>query len=300
MINEIVSVNNKYNDISLYFIDDNISFSKEWVMQFLTSIVDTGLRLNVIVSNFSAKHLDEEIIDLLVKVGIKDFNMGVESGSPEIQRQIKKRINFDKVRETVGIIKSKKSNARLLWMLGFPNETIEQMNMTFNLARELRADSNQFLAVLPYPGTVLFNEAKSQNLLVFDENNLDKFDYRKSDYIKSEEWNYDKLHEMIYDANIEMNFLNNPSLETMEGREYILEGFKNLIKSLPEHIIAHIVIGYIYNQKNNAGEYESHYNTAIELLENKTLYDTFFKYLSWDNPVIKDFNQYLEMKGINI
>lgn len=300
LINEITGVKGRYEGVALHFIDDNMSFSKKWIKEFLTKMIDMGLVLDATASNFSVKDLDEEIIDLLAKTGVKRFGIAVETGSKEIQKQIKKNISFDKVREVVGIMKSKKLHVHICWMVGFPNETIKQINSTFDFARELRAHSNQFLSVLPYPGTKLFEEAKHNDLLVFPEDDLSKFDYRKCDYLKSDEWDYEQLQKMIYDANIEMNFLNNPSLETFEGKEYFLEDLKSLLKRLPEHIIAHIIVGYLYSQKNNFAERERHYNLSIDLFKNKTLYDTFNKYLLWDNPVIKDFNQYLELKGIEI
>jgi radical SAM superfamily enzyme YgiQ (UPF0313 family) len=179
------------------------------------------------------------------------------------------------------------------WMIGFPNETLSQINETLNFARELRADSNAFAIVLPCPGTRLFNEAKAANLLVFSEENLDKFDLQGCDFLKSNEWNYDQLQKMIYDANIEMNFLNNPSIENNANRDDILEYFKRTLLKIPGHIVLHLVIGYIYKQKNCYTEYEKHYNIARELFKDKKLSETFSKYLSWDNPIIKDFNLFV-------
>lgn len=228
------------------------------------------------------------------------ISIAVESGSPEIQKRINKNLDLNKVRETVRIIKSHNLHIHLCWMLGFPNETMSQIKDTFSLARELRADSNQFLAVLPYPGTQLFEEAKSANLLVFQEDDLDKFDNRKCDYLKSDEWDYNKLQEMIYGANIELNFLNNPSLDTRENMDYMLGFLENLLLRLPEHIIARIIIGYVYKQKGDIVRCQEYYDSAVSLFGNKKLRDTFIKYLSWRHPVIDDFNRYVKTKDIRI
>ncbi len=300
IIKEIVELKNRYNNPMLGFIDDNMSFSKKWITQFLTRLIDKGIYLDATASNFSVKHLDEEIIDLLSKAGIKVFGIAVESGSQEIQKRIQKNLDFDKVREVVRIMKSKGLHVHICWMIGFPIETLDQIRQTFNFARELRAHSNQFLTVLPYPGTKLFEEARDNNLLIFSEDDLDKYDNRKCDYIKSNEWNYNQLKEMSYDVNIEINFLNNPSLDTVEGRDNILRHFENLLITIPEHIIIHIVIGYIYKLKNNVVTYEKHYKTAVGLFKDKSLFDAFIKYLSWDHYIIKDFNQYLKGNGIEI
>ncbi|MEK9177725.1 MAG: radical SAM protein, partial [Patescibacteria group bacterium] len=294
LINEILEIKKRYNDIkTLRFIDDNLSFSKDWIKDFLTRIIDMKLPLKLEIQNFSVKHLDEEVLSLLIKAGMTTLTIAVETGSPEMQKRINKNLNFDMVRKLVKMIKSHGFHLHICWMVGFPNETLDQINETFNLARELKANSNQFVTVLPYPGTQLFDEAKRDNLLVFSEDDLDKFDNRRCDYIKSDQWNYNQLQKIIYDANIEINFLNNPSLETATGRDGLLEFFKPLLPALPEHIILHLIIGYIYKQKNCYSEYKKHYNIARELFKDKKLSETFSKYLSWDNPIIKDFNQFL-------
>ena len=186
-----------------------MSFSRPWFVQFLKKLIEINLPIRIDVSNFSVMHLDEELISLMHNAGIKRVSMAVESGSQEIQMRINKIIDFGKLKEIIRIIKSKDMCVHLCWMLGFPGETLGQIKSTISLARELKAHSNQFLTVLPYPGTRMFKEAKDDGLLVFQEDDLDKFDNRSCDYLKSDEWNYAQLQEMIYDSNIEINFLNN-------------------------------------------------------------------------------------------
>lgn len=300
LIDEILQTKNRYSIQSMAFIDDNLSFSKEWIKDFLTRIINMQSPIKLMASNFSVKHLDEEIVDLLSEAGFDEIGIAVESGSGEIQERINKNINFNKVKELVNIMKSRNIYITVCWMIGFPKETIEQINSTFNFARELRAHTNQFLTVLPYPGTELFDEAKSANLLVFQEDDLSKFDNRKCDYLKSNEWSYDRLQEMIYDVNIELNFLNNPLLDTKSGMNTMLKFLENLLLRLPEHIIARIIIGYIYKQKNMKLECEEYYNSAIDLLKEKSLKATFNKYLFWKHSIINDFNQYFSARRLSL
>jgi radical SAM superfamily enzyme YgiQ (UPF0313 family) len=300
MINEIEEQEDRYNNPTICFIDDNMSFSKKWITQFLTQLISKNLSLDASASNFCVKHLDEEVVDLLVKAGVKEFGIAVESGSPQMQKHIRKNVNFDKVREVVKIMKAKNLHVHVCWMLGFPNETLQQINSTIDFARELKAHSNQFMTVLPYPGTKLFEDAKSNNLLISPDDDLDKYDNRKCDYLKSDEWNSNQLQEIGYDANIELNFLNNPCLDTAEGRDSILRRFEDLLLTLPEHIILHICVGYINKLKNNSVNYEKHYKTAERLFKNQPLYNTFIKYLSWDFNIVNDFVEYLKANNKEI
>lgn len=293
LIREILELKKRYPEVeTVLFGDDNLSFSKEWIQDFLTRLINLKLPLKMDISNLSVKHLDDETIKLLKAAGVDLFVLSIEAGSSEMQKRLNKNLNFDQVREAIKRLRSHGVRINICWMVGLPNETAEQINETFNLARELKAFSNQFFCYLPYPGTRLFNEAKEANLLLFPDDDLDKFDYRQGGYLKSDQWDYRELQEKLYDLNIEANFLNNPFLESAEKREVLLDYLKKISLMLPEHIVLHLVVGYIYDQKNDRLKCEEHYNIARELFKDKKLSETFTKYLSWDNPIIKDFNQY--------
>lgn len=290
-INEILLLKKVYNLTNIHFIDDNLTFSKEWIVELLSRLIELGSPIKFTVSNFSVKHLDNEIIDLFLKAGITGFTLAIETGSLEIQKKVGKNIDLDKAVKIAKEIQSRGAQIHLCWMVGFPHETISQINETFNFARKMRAESNQFLTVVPYPGTELFEKAKNDDLLFFTDNYLDRYDMRRCDYIKSDEWNYKQLQDMIYDVNIELNFLNTPLLETTAGKKAMISQMKNLIIRLPDHVIAHIVLGFLLKHESQFTESKQHYDTAIRLLENKKLSDVFSKYINVNNSIMNDFRQ---------
>ncbi len=286
----------------LHFNDDNLGFRKEWLVEFLERCTAENFDFKFSASNFSAKHLDAEVIDLLRKTyGPGQFvGVAVETGCPTMQKRINKNLDFDKVREVVRLMKEKKLHVHLHWMVGFPGETIEQIRRTFALAQELRAHSNQFLTVTPYPGTKLWEEARDANLLNVPEYDFDRYDNRRSEYLKSPEWDYKKLQEMIYDANIEINFLNHPQLDSDDEIDEFLKYLGDLLKRLPDHIVSRILAGYIFKKKGNPAEAEKYYLSAYELFKNPGLHKTFSRYLSWGYESIRDFNRFLEVSGLEI
>jgi radical SAM superfamily enzyme YgiQ (UPF0313 family) len=289
---EMKSLKEKYCDPTISFIDDNATFSKKWVTEFLTKLIDAQLSLKINLPNFSVKHLDEEIIDLWNKAGCKSFTIAVETGSEEMQKRMKKKLDFNHIRNIVRVIKQKDLLVDILWMVGFPDETLLQIQETFNLVRELRAFWNRLSIVIPYPGTEMHKELKQNDQLLFNENDLDRYDRRTAECIKSTEWTYMDLRKMVYDINIEVNFLNNPYLDTPDHREYLLSYLKDLIKDLPDHVIGHIVIGYINKLRNDPDQYNVYYRNAFRLLRDESSDGTFSKYLEWDHYIINDFNKY--------
>jgi anaerobic magnesium-protoporphyrin IX monomethyl ester cyclase len=299
LIEEMIQLNGKYRAL-LHFIDDNRSVNRDWMMDFLSKAIENNIPMDPTPSSFHVNHLDAEMIEFLKKGGIKTVGIGVETGSQEMQKRCEKNLNLDRVREVVAWIKSKGLRVHINYMFGFPHETLDQIDQTLDLARELNAHSNQFLLVVPYPGTAIYEEAKKDGLFRFEDIELDNFEPRRFKFLKSDEWTYAQLEEKIYDVNIELNFLDNPSLEDGEWQDMFLDYLENLGLRIPGHVIAHIVAGYIHKKKGNFRHSENHFRKAVKDLGKKEFSETFAGYLTWDYPAIRDFNQYCKAKGIAI
>lgn len=299
IMKEMVETKRRYNVESLHFVDDNLTFSKEWIMDFLGRVITARLPVKLTASNFSVKCLDAEIVDMLVRAGFYNFGIAVETGCAEIQKKTGKNLDFAHIRKMVDIIMAHENvHLHINWMVGFPGESVKQIGETFDLARELGAHSNQFLSVLPYPKTRLFEEARREGLLVFDDEDLEKFDNRKCDYLRSGEWNHDMLQDMIYDINIELNFLRNTLMKTAEGRKQLRAYLEGIVRILPEHVIANIMVGYLYGAEDGRLR-EKYYRTAGKLLKKPQLRKAFKRYLSWNDNAIKDFNEFTKNEDAN-
>ncbi|MDQ1350893.1 MAG: SAM-dependent methyltransferase [Acidobacteriota bacterium] len=300
LIAEMLDLDIKFH-AQLHFIDDNRSINRQWMMDFLHKILENHIELEPVPSSFHAHHLDEEMLDLLKKGGIKTVGIAVETGSPEMQKCLKKNLDFDKVREVVRLIKSKGLRVHVNYLFGFPHETLAQVKETLAIARELKAHSNQFLILVPYPGTELYKQAQEDKLLVFEENDLDNFEPRRSNYLYSDEWTAAQLEEIIYDANIELNFLDNASLYIPEQWDIFREFCEKLLLRIPGHIASYLVVAYIYKMQGDIANYEKFYQGAIESFKDQGTYETFYRYLALNhNPIIQDFNEYCREKGIEI
>lgn len=299
LISEMMALNAKYH-AHLHFIDDNRSVNREWMMDFLHKVLENKIPMEPVPSSFHVHHLDGGMIALLKQAGIKTVGIAVETGSPEMQRKLKKNLDFDKVEAVVRMIKEQGLRVHINYLFGFPDENLEQINETLAVARRLNAHSNQFLILVPYPGTEIFEEASRKKLLNFDENDLDNFEPRRSNYIFSDEWTAAQLEEIIYDANIELNFLSNPSLAIPEQLEDFRVFCENLLLRIPGHIAAYLAVGYIHKKQGNGEKNKEYYLGAAECFKDPGTFETFFKYLSWNNPIINDFNHFLTESGIII
>jgi len=295
LIAEISDIKSRY-EAAVHFVDDNFSFDRKWTVDFLSTLADKKLNLDASCSNFHYNSLDEEILELLFKVGVNDICFAIEAGSPEILKRIKRTFNKEKALKIIDYIRKRKRTSIAFWMVGFPNETLDQINMTFDLARELKTTTNLFSVVMPYPGTALWDYAKETGaLIVDDESIIDLFYYRSSKgNLRSEHWTNNELITMMYDFNIEYNFINNADLETDFGQDALRSWLEDtLLRSLPTHIIGNILLGYLYKEGKENVKANGYFKKAKELFSDEELKTAFEKYLSWDNKVIKSYLDYV-------
>ena len=279
----------------LHFVDDNLSFSKDWTIKWLDKLAEKKLDLDVSCSNFHYRRLDEEILDKLFKIGVKEICIALETGSDSMNKKVRRRLDWERARRVVEHVRKRGRHSAVFWMVGFPGESMDELNETFKMAKEIKSTRNLFSIVMPYPGTKLWDDAKNLNALIVDDNSImDLFYYRSSKgNLKSKEWTTEKINNMAYDAQIDLNFLNSPGLETDHERKFLKTWLKDVIlRYMPQHIIANILLAHLLKEDNEFDKSDYYYKKSMKLFSDDDLKKTFQKYLYWDNKIIKGFLDY--------
>ena len=107
--------------------------------------------------------LPDETLELCKRSGLRRVLVGVESGSPDMLKRIKKDITVEQVLETAERCMSFGIKVRFPFIVGFPDEDDETLEQTLALVRRLRNMSPDFETVIfyfkPYPGSSITQEA---------------------------------------------------------------------------------------------------------------------------------------------
>ena len=106
-----------------------------------------------------ANFVNPELIALAKKAGCVRLGMGVESGDDKILKAIGKGITVNQIRQAVKIIKQAKIPLATYYILGHPDETIESLRKTVDLAIELNTKNISVGLMVPYPGTRIYDMA---------------------------------------------------------------------------------------------------------------------------------------------
>ena len=179
---EIIQIKNQMNDKIrlIYFIDDTFTVIKKRIFRFLKlrNLLDLGYfwrcesRLDV---------MDEEVIDAISENGCLAIHFGVESGSQYVLDHIQKRINLKRALEIIRYASTRKMLVCCYFMIGHYCDTIETMEETCNLIRELVTECKVDASLhynTPYPGTHQYDNREDLGIRLVSEKFRDFVGYR--------------------------------------------------------------------------------------------------------------------------
>lgn len=165
VIAEIKFLKEKYGIKEINFYDDVFTLFRNKVVRLCKIIIAEGLditwscmtRINLI---------DKELLSIMKKAGCHSICYGVESADEIILKNIQKFIDLNKAREVIKMTKEAGIEVRISLMFGNPGETEETMEKTIQFALETDPDVVLFNIATAYPGTEMYEEAKTKGYLV--------------------------------------------------------------------------------------------------------------------------------------
>ena len=136
IIKEIDYLQNNYNISFLGFIHDLFTFKKEFITEFCNHVINSNRNLKWSCSA-RADSLDYELIQLMYKAGCIGIFIGIESGSERMQKSINKKLDLNQAKKIVSYAIEVKMNVTTSFILGFPDETYEDVMETLRYRNEL-------------------------------------------------------------------------------------------------------------------------------------------------------------------
>lgn len=110
---------------------------------------------------------DQEMFNLLRRAGCYKVAFGFESGNDEVLKEFGKggRASVEKAFETVRMARKAGIDTFGYFMVGLMNDNEETMMDTIEFGRRLQPDILKISICVPFPGTRMFSELESKNML---------------------------------------------------------------------------------------------------------------------------------------
>lgn len=143
------------------FADEMFVLNPRHVATIAEGIVERGYDLNI----WAYARVDtvrDDMVDKLKAAGFNWLAFGLESGSDRVRDGVDKRFEQDEIYHTLKKVRSAGINVVGNYIFGLPDDDMETMQQTLDLALDLNVEWGNFYSAMAYPGSQLYDFAVQQ------------------------------------------------------------------------------------------------------------------------------------------
>ncbi|MCL2531292.1 MAG: B12-binding domain-containing radical SAM protein [Oscillospiraceae bacterium] len=150
---------------------DMIRFYDDWFYPNKADLREFCNRYRAL--NISAKwycyqmvgRLTREDLKMMYDSGCRGIVYGIESGSPAVQKRMKKRIDLDKVPQEIAWCEEVGIRVQCGFMIGSPDETKDELRETVSLLKNITCTIKFVMKFVPVPGSADYRQLQQQGRL---------------------------------------------------------------------------------------------------------------------------------------
>lgn len=167
VVEEIEMLYKKYRIRNIIFEDDTFTLNKPRLLKIFELLKEKKLDISWECQS-KVNVLNKELIKLLKDNGCERISIGAESGNQEILDSINKKQTVEQIREVSKLIREAGINLSPFFMVGYPNETKESIEDTFNLLKDIDCYTAHVYPLVPMPGSKLYEDVKAKEKIKED------------------------------------------------------------------------------------------------------------------------------------
>ncbi len=170
IVEDILHYNKNFGLTDFFFSHDALTVNNKLVDGICDHIFEKGLD----ITWSCATRIDCITKDLVLKMkaaGMHELQMGIETGSPRMQKIIKKNLDLDKVKDMLAFLVEHDIDVVLYFVYGLPEETEQDLNETLDFAFSMLDMGVEYVNMaycIFFPKTRISEEYSDR--LVFDPN----------------------------------------------------------------------------------------------------------------------------------
>lgn len=263
VLDEIEFLIQEYGIREIHFEDDNITSNKKRAMAIFEGMIER--QFNIIwhvPSGMAANTLDEELLTKMKESGCYSLTLAIESGNQHVvSRLMKKPVNLKRIPGLVKQIRNLNMDVRGFFILGYPDETKENMRETINFAREIELDWSYFSIFSPLPGTKSYNTCLEKGYIKKED--FDPLRSFHQSIVRTPEFTPEYLAEIREEAIVDVCFRNNPNLLKYDINKAI-ENFSSVVERYPHFDFANFYLGEAYLKKGEKSKAIQAYQDTLK------------------------------------
>ena len=293
------------------WLDDDFLWDKERTLHLLKRMTEEVPDMEWISNNgLIAAAINEEIMEWMVRSGLKAVKVGIESGNDAMLKKILKPTSKRKLLMSSELFKK---YPQVFYsgnfIIGFPDETFHEMMDSYNFARKLDWDWASFYICQPLVGTAMYSIFKDLGEDIDSNKALNpgrlaqrgemgvKFNNKTDDILYGREIfnlppdaipSRDQLNEIWFTFNLLANFLDNRNYRSRGNVEKLIKWYESIFAGYPHDasMAAALAKGYrLTNQNETAKTYQKDFEKILSSS-------------SYWQKRVKQFPEILEMAGL--
>ncbi len=159
IVEEIDLLVNKYKVKNIKFCDELFAINSDRVNQLCDLLAQRDQDLNI-WAYARINTVNERILRKMKRAGINWLGYGIESGSQKIRTGVSKaQFKQNEIKKIVTMTKDAGIYVGGNYIFGLPDDNLETMQETLDLAKELNCEMANFYTAMAYPGSQLYEEA---------------------------------------------------------------------------------------------------------------------------------------------
>lgn len=153
------------------FVDEMFVLNKAHVLGICDLIIDRRLGDDLNIWAYArVDTVKDEYLDRLRRAGVRWLALGIESASKHVRDGVEKgRFGSEEIIKTVRRIQAAGINVIGNYIFGLPDDTVESMQSTLDLALEANCEFANFYSAMAYPGSKLHAQFTRDNPSVLPE-----------------------------------------------------------------------------------------------------------------------------------
>jgi radical SAM superfamily enzyme YgiQ (UPF0313 family) len=262
------SAENLFAEVQLYyrmgvkryaFVDDIFNFDIKNSTRFYRLIIQNQLKVQLFFPNgLRGDLLTRDYIDLMAEAGTVNIAFALETGSPRLQKLIKKHMNIEKLKEMMEYTCRQYPEIiiELQTMHGFPTETEAEAMMTMNFILGFKWLDFPYINILK-----IFPNTDMEKLAL--ENGISR-----ETIVRSQDLTYDELPETLpFDKNFSYKYQGKFLHEYFLLKDRLLSVLPKQMKLLTENEIIQKYNSYFPGQIKSAADLLKIANISTEELD---------------------------------
>ncbi len=161
VVDEVEHLQKNFGIRGVYYCDDTFTLSSKWVKEYCHELKKRNLNIKWGCQS-RVDQTDMELMKLMKESGLVQLDFGVESGSEKILKVLGKGGAGDRteqIKKSFKLCRDLDIRTLATFIIGNPSETKADIDQSFQVAKEIKADYTAFYFLTPYPGTDIYDMA---------------------------------------------------------------------------------------------------------------------------------------------